>query len=134
VWRIYPVGVCYDTRWLTGLWSTGAKVEGIMPMTAWYWGRHSSVFKDSLGVPSRTPLYVGIPSTWVSWTVTLCFSSKNEPYFKMRGSPWTVILCSSTKKQPSYKMGKSLRSPPKTPTQTESLHTMGCEMVPQGDR
>jgi hypothetical protein len=113
VWRIYPVGVCYDTRWLTVLWSTEAKVEGIMPMTAWNWGRHNSVVKDPLGIPGRNSLYVGIPSTSVSWTVTLCFSPKKEPSFKVRGSPWTVILCSFTKKQSSYKIGKNLRSPSK---------------------
>jgi len=27
------------THWLTGLWSTEAKVEGIVPKAAWHWGR-----------------------------------------------------------------------------------------------
>jgi hypothetical protein len=30
VWRAYPVEGCYDTGWLMGLWSTQAKVEGIV--------------------------------------------------------------------------------------------------------
>jgi len=33
---------------------------------AWYWGRDSSVLNDPLGEPGRTPLYVGLPSTWGS--------------------------------------------------------------------
>jgi hypothetical protein len=34
----YSVEGFYDTRWLTGLWSTQAKVEGIVPKAAWHWG------------------------------------------------------------------------------------------------
>ena len=30
MWRDYPDEDFYDTRWLTGLWSTQAKVEGIV--------------------------------------------------------------------------------------------------------
>jgi hypothetical protein len=56
VWRIYHVQVCYETRWLTGLWSTGAKVESIMPMTAWYWGRHTR----SHPIVCRYSVYVGL--------------------------------------------------------------------------
>jgi hypothetical protein len=66
VWRVYPVKGCYDTRWLTGLWSTPAKVQGILLKAAWHWGRDSSVVNDSLGEPGRTPLYAGLPSTWGS--------------------------------------------------------------------
>jgi len=34
----YPNGGYYNTLWLTGLWSTQAKVEeGIMLKAAWYW-------------------------------------------------------------------------------------------------
>jgi len=66
VWRVYPVEGCYDTRWLTGLWSTEAKVEIIMLRAAWYWGRDSSVFNDPLGEPGRNPLYVVLPSVWGS--------------------------------------------------------------------
>jgi len=57
---------CYDTRWLMGLWSTQAKMEGRMLKAAWNWGRDCSVVNDPLGEPGRTPLYVGIPSTWGS--------------------------------------------------------------------
>ena len=54
------------TRWLTELWSTQAKVEGIVPKAAWHWGRDYSVLNDRLGEPGRTPLYAGFPSTWGS--------------------------------------------------------------------
>ena len=37
-----------------------------MLKAAWYWGRDSSVLNDPLGEPGRTPLYVGLPSTWGS--------------------------------------------------------------------
>ena len=64
LWRAYPDEGCCDTCWLTGLWSTQAKVEGTMLKAAWHWGRDSSVLNDHLAVPDRTPLYVGLPSTW----------------------------------------------------------------------
>ena len=54
------------TRWLTGLWSTLAKVEGIVLKAAWHWGRDCIVLNDPLVEPGRTPLYVGFPSTWNS--------------------------------------------------------------------
>jgi hypothetical protein len=54
------------TRWLTGLWSTQAKVEGIVLKAAWHWDRDCSVVNDPLGEPGRTQLYVGLPSTWNS--------------------------------------------------------------------
>jgi len=47
-----------------GLWSTQAKVEGIVPKAEWHWGSDSSVVNDPLGEPCRTPLYVGLPSAW----------------------------------------------------------------------
>ena len=50
----------------TGLWSTQPKGEGIMPKVAWHWDSNSSVVNDQLGEPRRTPLYVGLPSTWGS--------------------------------------------------------------------
>jgi hypothetical protein len=52
----------YDTCWVKGLWSTQAKVEGIMLKAAWHWCSDSSVVKNPLGEPGRTPLYVGLPS------------------------------------------------------------------------
>jgi len=61
VWRGYPVESYYDPHWLTRLWSTQAKVEGIVLKAAWHWGH------DPLGEPGCTPLYVDLP-----WTVTVC--------------------------------------------------------------
>ena len=66
MWRAYSNEGCYDTCWLTGLWSTQAKVEGIVLKAAWQWGRDCSVVNDPLGEPDRTPLYVGLLSTWGS--------------------------------------------------------------------
>jgi hypothetical protein len=60
------------TRWLTGLWSTQAKVEGTMLKAAWHCGR-DSVVNDPLGEPGRTPLYVGLPSVWGSMDGGLIF-------------------------------------------------------------
>ena len=51
---------------LTGLWSTQAKVEGIVLKAAWYWGSDGSVVNGPLGERCRTPLYVGLMSTWGS--------------------------------------------------------------------
>jgi len=59
--RVYPHGSCYNTFWLTGLWPTQAKVEGIVPKAAWHWGRDSGVVNNLLGEPGHTPLYVGLP-------------------------------------------------------------------------
>jgi len=41
-----------------GLWSTQAKVEGIVARAAWHWGRDSSVINNHLVEPGHTPLYV----------------------------------------------------------------------------
>ena len=73
MWRVYPVGGCYDRRWLMGPWSTQAKVEGIVLRAAWHWGRDSSVINNPLGEPGRTPLYVGLPSAWGSVDSDLMF-------------------------------------------------------------
>jgi hypothetical protein len=73
LWRVYPDGGCYDSHWLTGLWSTEAKVEGIVLRAAWHWGRDSSVVNDPLGELSRTPLYVGLPAPWASVEGDLMF-------------------------------------------------------------
>jgi hypothetical protein len=61
LWRVHVQGYD-DTRWLTGLWSAQAKVEGIVLKAAWHWGGDSSVINDRLGEPGRTPLYVGLTS------------------------------------------------------------------------
>jgi hypothetical protein len=62
----YPDEDYYITRWLMGLWSTQAKVEGIVLKAAWHWGRDCSVINVHLGEPGCAPLYVGLPSTWGS--------------------------------------------------------------------
>jgi hypothetical protein len=75
VWRGYPVESYYDTRWLTGPCSTQAKVEGIVLKAAWHSGRDSNVINDPLGEPGRTPMYVGLLSTWGSVDSECTFSS-----------------------------------------------------------
>jgi hypothetical protein len=77
LWKAYPDEGCYDTPWLTGLWSTQAKVEGIVLKAAWHWGRDCSVVNDPLGEPDRTPMYVGLPSMWGSVDSDQTFS----PFF-----------------------------------------------------
>jgi hypothetical protein len=47
-----------------GLWSTQAKVEGIMLRAVCHWGRDSSVVNNPLGEPGHTPLQVGLLSVW----------------------------------------------------------------------
>jgi hypothetical protein len=56
----------HDRCWLTGLWSTEAKVEGIVLKAAWHWGSDSSVLNDPLVEQDRTPFYFGLPSAWGS--------------------------------------------------------------------
>ena len=46
-----------------GLWSTKAKVEGMVLKAARHWGRDCRVVNDPLGESGCTPLYVGFPST-----------------------------------------------------------------------
>ena len=58
---------CYFyTRWLTGLRSTQAKVEGIIPRAVWHWGSDSSVINNPLEEPGCTLLYVGLLYAWGS--------------------------------------------------------------------
>jgi len=66
MWRGYPVEGYYVTRWLMGLWSTQAKVEGIVLMAVMHWGSGSSVINNPFGEPGHTPLYVGLASMWAS--------------------------------------------------------------------
>jgi len=73
VCRGYPVESYYSTCWVTGHWSTKAKVEGIMLKAAWLWGGDSSVVNDPLGGPGCTPLYA-FCLHGASWMVTICFS------------------------------------------------------------
>jgi len=70
---VYPVAGCYGTRWLMGLWSTQAEVEGIVPKAAWKWGRFSSIVNDPFGETDRTLLYVNFRLRGAPWTVNLCF-------------------------------------------------------------
>ena len=67
MWRGYPVEGFFDTRWLTGLWSTHTqvKVEGIVLRAAWHWVSGGSVINNPLGEPGHTPI-VGLPSAWGS--------------------------------------------------------------------
>ena len=55
MWRGYPIEGYYVTRWLTGLWFTQAKVEGILLKAACYWGSNSSVISNHLREPGHTP-------------------------------------------------------------------------------
>jgi len=59
----YLVEGYHDTRWLTGLWSTQTKVEGIVLKAAWHCGSDISVVNALLVEPGHTPLYVGLVST-----------------------------------------------------------------------
>ena len=71
MWRLYPEEGCYDTRWLTGFWSTQAKVEGTVPKAAWHYGRDSSVVKNPFG----------------NQVTPHCMLA-----FRLRGAPWAVTL------------------------------------------
>ena len=75
MWRGHSVEGYYDTRWLTGLWSTQAKVEGIVLKAAWRWGSNINVFNEPLVEPGLTPLFVGLPSAWCSLEGDHMFSS-----------------------------------------------------------
>ena len=46
------VATTHAGQW-DSLWSTQAKVEGIVPKAAWHWGRDCSVVNDPLGEPGR---------------------------------------------------------------------------------
>jgi hypothetical protein len=45
-----------------------------VPKAAWPWGSDSSAVNGPLGEPGRTPLYVGLLSTWGSVDSDLNFS------------------------------------------------------------
>jgi len=62
----------YVTSCLTRLWSTQAKVEGNVRKATWHSGSNSSIVNEPTGEPGRTPIYVGLPSAWVPWTVNIC--------------------------------------------------------------
>jgi len=98
MWRLYPEEGCYDTRWLTGFWSTQAKVEGTVPKAAWHYGRDSSVVKEPLWEPCHTPLYVGLPSAWGSVGGDLTFS----PYVCRGALFWGLRLTHMNKYTRGY--------------------------------
>jgi hypothetical protein len=54
------------TCWLARLWSTQAKVDGVVLKAAWHWGSDSRCINIPLGEPGCTPLYVGLLSAWCS--------------------------------------------------------------------
>jgi len=72
VWMEYLVEGYHDTRWLTGLWSTQAKVEGTVLKAAWQLGSDTSFINVLLVEPGHTTPFCpqGAP-----WMVTVCFSS-----------------------------------------------------------
>ena len=84
MWKAHHDEGCYDTRRLKGLWSTEAKVEGIVLKAAWHWGRDCSVINIPRGEPGHTPLYVCLPSTWGSVDGDLMF----PPFFRGRAPYW----------------------------------------------
>jgi len=56
MWRGYPDKGYYNSRWLTGHWSTQVKLEGIVLKAARHWSSDSNVVNDPLGEPGHTPL------------------------------------------------------------------------------
>jgi len=64
-------------HWITGLWSTHAKVGGIVLKAAWHWGRDCIAMNNPLGEPGRNLLYVGLLSTWGSMNSDQMFT----PFF-----------------------------------------------------
>jgi len=62
VWRGYPVEGYFYTHWLTGLWSTQAKVEGFVLKAAWHWGSDNSVVNNPFGEPGQTPVWASVDS------------------------------------------------------------------------
>jgi hypothetical protein len=66
MWRGYPVEGYYVMCWLMGLWSTLAKVEGIVLKAIMHWGSDSSIVNNPFGEPGHTQLYVGLASVWAS--------------------------------------------------------------------
>jgi hypothetical protein len=74
------------THWLIGLWSTQAKVEGIVLKAAWQRGIDSSVIDNPLGEPGCTPRYVGLPSAWGSVDGDLRFFPicRSAPFWGVR--------------------------------------------------
>jgi hypothetical protein len=71
------------TRWLIGLRSTQAKVEGIVPRVAWHWGINTSAISNHLREPGHIPFRPRrVPWAMtkgffpVSWDISLTGGSK----------------------------------------------------------
>ena len=79
-----PWWVCHDTCWLTGLWSTQAKVEGIVLKAAWHWGRDCSVITIPVGNQAAPNCMQAFRLRGAPWPVTLRFS----PYVCTRAPFW----------------------------------------------
>jgi hypothetical protein len=73
VWPGYCVEGYYDKCWLTELWSTQAKVEGIMLKAAWHWGSDSSVVTIPLGNQAAPHCMYAFHPRGALWMVTKCF-------------------------------------------------------------
>jgi hypothetical protein len=52
--------------WQIGLWSTEAKMWGIVLKTGWHWGGDSSVANDPFGALGSTPSHTCFPPAWCS--------------------------------------------------------------------
>ena len=74
------------------------------------------------------------------WYLSLPPCSQQGPMERDDLSPEPVvysfiyILQIPQVKSPPTKRGKIFSHRPRSPTQTEGLHTMGCSLVPQGHR
>ena len=72
MWRAYPDEGCYDKLDSAALvyQSQGGRYRAQGCMTL---GSDSSIVNDPLGEPGRTPMYVGLLSTWSSEDVEQVF-------------------------------------------------------------
>jgi hypothetical protein len=70
------------SRWLIGLWSTQAKVEGVLLKAAYHWGSNSSVISNHLREPGHTPFR----PCRVPWAMTRRFCPVSWDSFLTRGS------------------------------------------------
>jgi hypothetical protein len=79
--------------------------------------------------PSESPVRQPSPcfQTWSPWTGIVHHQSHWSTHSFM-------YVCWSPQKEPSYIWGKTKTYRPRSPTYTEGLHTVGCGLVPQGDR
>jgi hypothetical protein len=90
VWKGYPVEGYCNKRWLMGLCSTKAIVDGIVLKAAWHWGSNSSVMNDPPGEPGCTVSYVGLLSVRGSMRAPY-LETVNEWLWK-----WSIYFCNSS--------------------------------------